>query len=107
MTLATAPSSLRAEVGTVHRTGSVLTRELRAIPSDLGGKRCDTHAIQMTAAQKNVTITLRITVDEHAAWVAAATADDRSLSGWIRKQCNAATPTITASSPKTAKRRPR
>jgi predicted HicB family RNase H-like nuclease len=61
----------------------------------------------MTAAQKNVTITLRITVDEHAAWVAAATADDRSLSGWIRKQCNAGLLPRAAPGPRVAKRKPR
>jgi predicted HicB family RNase H-like nuclease len=42
----------------------------------------------MTAPTKNVTITLRLDPDEHETWVAAAEADGRTLSSWIRRQCS-------------------
>lgn len=45
-------------------------------------------------ATKNVTITLRLEEEEHAAWQAAAKADDRSLSSWIRRTCGAAAPGV-------------
>lgn len=41
----------------------------------------------MTDPAKNLTITLRLSPEEHAVWVAAATADGRTLSSWIRRQC--------------------
>lgn len=36
---------------------------------------------------KTVTIALRITKDEHRAWLAAAEADGRTLSDWVRRRC--------------------
>lgn len=41
-------------------------------------------------ARKDVTIQVRLTVEAHKRWLAAARSDDRSLSNWIRRQCNAA-----------------
>jgi predicted HicB family RNase H-like nuclease len=41
----------------------------------------------MTDPAKNLTITLRLSPEEHAVWVDAATADGRTLSSWIRRQC--------------------
>lgn len=41
---------------------------------------------------KDVTIQVRLTAEEHKRWLAAATAEDRSLSNWIRRQCNVAAP---------------
>lgn len=37
---------------------------------------------------KDVTIALRISKDEQTAWLAAAEADGRTLSDWIRRRCN-------------------
>ncbi len=41
---------------------------------------------------KDVTVQVRLTADEHKRWLAAATGEDRTLSNWIRRQCNAAAP---------------
>lgn len=46
---------------------------------------------------KEVTIQVRLTAEEHKRWLAAAEKDDRSLSNWIRRQCNAATSTAEPS----------
>ena len=64
-----------------------------------------TPCIDMADASKTVTITLRIAPDEHASWTSAAIAEDRLLSSWICRQCNAAVPTPTTT--KRAKRRAR
>jgi predicted HicB family RNase H-like nuclease len=65
----------------------------------------DTDVIQtpykdMAGATK--TITLRLPPEEHTAWRTAATADKRTLSSWIRKQCSMAAPSsvVTKQRPK-------
>lgn len=41
---------------------------------------------------KDVTVQVRLTAEEHNRWLAAAESEDRTLSNWIRRQCNAAAP---------------
>lgn len=50
----------------------------------------------MTAEEmnKDVTVQVRLTAEEHKRWLAAAEAEDRTLSNWIRRQCNAAAPSV-------------
>lgn len=57
-----------------------------------GDRVLQTLSDDMTPSTKNVTITLRLAPEEHAAWSAAAVADGRSLSSWIRRQCGSALP---------------
>ncbi len=44
---------------------------------------------------KDVTIQVRCTAEEHARWLAAAEAEDRTLSNWLRRQANDAAPSET------------
>jgi hypothetical protein len=37
---------------------------------------------------RDVTIKIRLTAVEHAAWLAAADRDEMTLSQWIRRRCN-------------------
>lgn len=39
---------------------------------------------------KDVTVQVRLTAEEHKRWLTAAEAEERTLSNWIRRQCNAA-----------------
>jgi len=41
---------------------------------------------------KDVTIQVRCTAEEQARWLAAAQAEDRTLSNWLRRQANEAAP---------------
>jgi hypothetical protein len=43
---------------------------------------------------KDVTVQVRLTAEEHKRWLAAAEAEGRTLSNWIRRQCNAQAPSI-------------
>ena len=43
---------------------------------------------------KDVTIQVRCTAEEHARWLAAAEAEDRTLSNWLRRQANDAAPSV-------------
>lgn len=36
---------------------------------------------------KSITVQVRLTPAEHKLWLAAAKQDGRTLSGWIRRQC--------------------
>lgn len=38
---------------------------------------------------KTVTVQVRLTAEDRSRWLAAANAEDRTLSNWIRRQCNA------------------
>jgi predicted HicB family RNase H-like nuclease len=51
------------------------------------------------------TITLRVPPEEHAAWQAAAAADQRTLSSWIRKQCSVVAPPVAPTAPKPRRKR--
>lgn len=56
-----------------------MTRRLRAnIPIDMN---------------KDVTVRLRITPEEHTAWLAAADLEQMTLSQWIRRRCHGLTAT--------------
>lgn len=50
----------------------------------------------MTAEEmnKDVTVQVRLTAEEHKRWLAAAEVEDRTLSNWIRRQCNAVAPSL-------------
>jgi len=49
---------------------------------------------------------IRVTEQEHDAWLAAAAADGITISEWIRRRCNG-TQTIAASTPSAPKRKRR
>lgn len=56
---------------------------------------------------KDVTVRLRITPEEHTAWLAAAELEQMTLSQWIRRRCHglaAAAPTMPAAPKKTSRR---
>jgi uncharacterized protein (DUF1778 family) len=44
-----------------------------------------------TTSKKDVTVQVRLTAEEIKRWRAAAKADERTISNWIRQQCNAVT----------------
>lgn len=73
--------------------------ELASI-ADCQGAVLQVPANDMTDSAKSLTITLRLAPDEHATWVAAAAADGRSLSSWIRRQCALGAAAAPASSPR-------
>lgn len=58
-----------------------------------------------------VTVSIRVDPAQHSAWVKAAAADDRSLTKWIARSCDAAAtaagfaPQAAPAKPKTRKRR--
>ncbi len=53
---------------------------------------------------KDVRLQVRLTADEHAAWFAAAEAEQMSLSNWIRRRCNGLPTTAPVVAPKPAKK---
>jgi predicted HicB family RNase H-like nuclease len=59
----------------------------------------------MTDPAKNLTITLRLSPEEHAVWVVAAAADGRTLSSWIRRQCAIGAASMPLAAPKPPRKR--
>lgn len=62
-------------------------------------------SITMPADPNKIAISVRADPEQHAAWVAAAKAEDRSLAKWMQRACDAAAGYVPSGKP--TRRKPR